>query len=81
MSYRLTDSWRDHQLNNIHAYKNNTKYSLELVTAESIAKAWFIMKLNEYGINFAVYNLGGGVTKITTDATICPKCKGTGRIK
>ena len=39
------------------------------------ALQWLVIKLSNIGVGFKLHNLGAGVTRITTDTTICPCCK------
>lgn len=43
------------------------------------AKQFLIGELSKRGTPYKAIQLGAGVMKITTDVTVCPKCKGTGK--
>lgn len=38
-----------------------------------------ILNLADRNVPFKIVNLGGGVKRITTDVSVCPKCNGTGK--
>lgn len=40
---------------------------------------WLIAELVERNISYKLIKRGAGVTTITTDTNICPKCGGTGK--
>jgi hypothetical protein len=64
----------------IRDFKMGISKKYEVVTSFNLAKQYVIETLNTQEIPFRVLPLGAGVTKITTETDICPKCKGTGRI-
>ena len=80
MAPKLSEQWKQNWTSKILQHGGDSQ-PLELVTAVPMAKTWFVMQLTNYGIPFAVHQLGAGVTKITTDTQICSKCHGSGRVK
>ena len=80
MTQVLRKDWRDDMMRRMLEFKEHKRDKFEFVTTIPIAKKWLIIRLHDLGIQFVVHNLGAGVTKITTDAGICPKCHGKGRV-
>lgn len=76
----LTERFRVEELEKMKNFKEGlaAKYSIE--TGEAIVKKFIVLQLVKRNIQYAVYNLGAGVCRISTDTTICTKCNGTGRM-
>jgi len=41
------------------------------------ALQWLITRLSDVGVPYKLFNLGAGVTRITTKTDVCPCCKRT----
>jgi len=79
MGYRLHQWWIDEMTEKMTSFRAGGD-PIEITTAESNVKSWMVINFDKFKIPFAVYSLGAGVSKITTDTQVCPKCKGSGRI-
>lgn len=70
MSQRLNPSWTGMMLDKIRG-----DGAIDEVLSANLASAWLITVLTKHGTMFKVYNLGGGVKRITTNTDTCPCCK------
>lgn len=82
---RLNPTWKNEVQDKLKAYQTapangHERPILTWTVTFNKAAQYLVIKLTEAEIPFRVLNLGVGVKKITTDTTICPKCKGTGHI-
>jgi hypothetical protein len=73
MSQRLNPIWAEKQKQLMLDSRDGEPY--ELVESFPKGKTFVVTELAKLGIPFKVYNLGAGVSKITTDTDICPCCK------
>jgi hypothetical protein len=62
--------WED----NIATRLNSPNINIDMTLTQNIYKQALIMAMSERGIPFKIYNLGCGVTRITTDTNTCPCC-------
>lgn len=82
MEHRLRDSWVEEQLRKIEAVKNDTgfiKPVYSYTSSNSVVKRFIINALLKRSIPYKIIQHGAGITQITTETTICPKCGGKGR--
>jgi hypothetical protein len=49
--------------------------AIDDTTAFKPATQWLIMHLSSCGVPYKIYNLGAGVTRVTTKTDVCPCCK------
>lgn len=54
---------------------NHPCINIDMTMTNISHKRIVIMELSERGIPFKIYNLGCGVTRITTKTDICPCCQ------
>ena len=47
--------------------------------ADNFVRQHLILMLASEGIPYRVVDLGCGVKEITTDTSVCPRCRGTGK--
>lgn len=78
MPVKVNQIWLDRHLNNfVELDKAGGVYQVN--SDFSAATKKLCLSLAERGISYKAINLGGGVTRITNNVNICPKCKGTGK--
>ncbi len=75
MQYKLNPKWINEMNAEINATRNDTGKIFERILTYPPSKAWLVTALASYNIPFKVYNLGAGVSRITTDTDTCPCCK------
>lgn len=56
-----------------------TNFPYSVITSYNKAAQAVVYYLTDNQIPFKVLNMGAGVKKITTDVSVCPKCKGRGK--
>lgn len=79
MSKRLNPQWKQKIENELdEVYKTNKHW--EKIETEPLCKKFIVIQLIKRNIPYKTFNMGAGVTKITNDTTICPKCKGLGKL-
>jgi len=84
MAFKLSSIWQKEQLDKMDNFINSNppittnNPNLEWTFSLSIPKKFIVISLSNKNIPFKVLNLGCGISKITTDTNICPKCKGSG---
>lgn len=83
MAYKLNPTWQADMKQQIAEYASDPQLRphVSITTSIKLAATWLVMELHKHSIPFSVQNLGAGVTLVTTDTDMCPKCKGTGRVK
>ena len=69
MAQRLNIAWQ-RKINALLAKSDQ----LDEVVSYAPAKRWLIARLARLGVPFRVYNLGGGVARVTTETDRCPCC-------
>jgi hypothetical protein len=75
----LSSVWRDEIREAIEQHKEHA-IGFKETTGIPQAKKFIILTLVNKGVPFKVLDQGCGVTTITTETDVCPKCNGTGRI-
>lgn len=80
MTTTLSLRWIGEMKEKIDDFQAKNSGIFEVITGISVRKKWIVIQLTKRNIGFRLLNLGAGVTKITTDTEVCPKCKGTGRV-
>lgn len=70
MAKIVSERWKSEMESKIFQHSE-----IDVTTEFKSAIQWLVVKLSKLGIGFKLYNLGAGVTRITTDTTICPCCK------
>lgn len=85
MTARIDSEWKRKQEEVMDDFKNgihNSAFPLhyKVTTPHAIIKKWVVLTLIKKRIPYRVLNMGAGVSTITTETDICPKCKGLGRI-
>lgn len=80
MTTTLSLRWIGEMKEKIDDFQAKNSGIFEVITGISARKKWIVIQLTKRNIGFRLLNLGAGVTKITTDTEVCPKCKGTGRV-
>ena len=70
MAQKISQKWKDETEAAILSGS-----PIDVTTAFRQATQWLVITLSRCGIPYKLHNLGCGVTRITTDTTICPCCK------
>lgn len=68
-------AWFDKAINELLIDKKPFTYDTKYKNVAQVVVARLI-KIN---VPYKVLNMGVGITRITTDVDICPKCKGLGK--
>lgn len=76
----MSEAFRVTEIAKMDGFVKGLCREYELTTGETIVKKWVILRLTAKNIAFTVHNIGCGVTKITTDGRVCPRCHGTGKV-
>jgi hypothetical protein len=76
MSIRLNPKWIEEQE---RILAKTTHEAVVWVLSDPPAIKWIVSVLVTRNIPYRIIRCGGGVTKITTDTSICPKCGGAGK--
>ncbi len=82
MATRLRDHWVNEQLAKMELVKNDTgliKPVYSYTSSDTTIKRFIINALLKRSIPYRVIQHGAGITQITTETDLCPKCGGKGR--
>jgi hypothetical protein len=65
----ISEKWKEAMINKI------INGDIDETIEYNICSVWLIAYLSRDNRPFKVYNLGGGVKRITTKTNVCPCCK------
>jgi hypothetical protein len=78
---RINPKWKEELLEEINEIKERDASTKTISRTSSFKPAiqWMVTTLLNKNIPYKVINCGAGVTIVTGDVNLCPKCHGTGK--